>query len=285
MANILLAFPDRASTASISGGSFAATLPASNMTTSVITQVARTSSTALADTQFTADLGRVHSVSVLGILNHNLSIAARVRVTSAIAGDFSATTYDSGWMNVWPSMFSSLDLEWEDDNYWAGTLDADSIGTMRPAFVLPLSAVAYGRYWKVEIDDRTNGDGFVDIGRIFIGPSWTPQFNATYGWGIAWQPDAAVEKSLGGTLYFSPRSTARRMSFSLDFLSKAEAHTQALEMQRQLGSHAEMLVVSDKDDAETSQQRSFLARISQSSEVRLTRPGLYSVSFELTEVV
>jgi len=285
VANVLLAFPDKAALGTVSGGSFYSTLPVSNILTSVITQVARTTDLTPTSTQFVLDAGRVQGASVIGLLNHNMSLPARVRVTASLTADFGTASYDSGWCAVWSGLFATSDLEWEDDSWWAGTIDADAIGSMRPAFVLPTGSDVFGRYWKVEIDDATNSAGYVQIGRLFLAKSWTPARNPAYGWGIQWVSDSAVETSLGGTKYFSPRSSARKSRISLGWMTKAEAYSKALEIQRQLGDFGELLVVADQDDASTLQQRSFLARISGSDEVRHIRANVYSVEFELSEVV
>lgn len=285
MANLLLAYPDRAAAGTLSGGSWVSTLPLSNAQNSVITQVARSVDATNASTQFVLDAGRTVSIGAVGLLNHNLSSAARVRVIASNNATFATTTYDSGWTAAWSSVYATATLEWEDSNWWSGSIDPSTIGTMRPSFVIPMSTTTYGRYWSVQIDDTTNGSGYVQFGRLWLAPSWTVARNPNYGWGLRWEPDAAVAKSLGGTLYFSPRSTARKTNFTLGFMDSTEAYSEALEMQRALGMNSEVLVVSDSADAANLQARSFLARISRSGDVRATTPSTYSVDFELTEVV
>jgi len=85
MSNILLAYNNRATGATFAGGSYTAGLPRSNLGTSDIDEVARTSSAALANTRFRFDLAASRSLRTLSLINHNLSTAATVRLRTGRA--------------------------------------------------------------------------------------------------------------------------------------------------------------------------------------------------------
>jgi len=85
MSNILLAYNNRATGATFAGGSYTAGLPRSNLGTSDIDEVARTSSAALANTRFRFDLTASRSLRTLSLTNHNLSTAATVRLRTSQA--------------------------------------------------------------------------------------------------------------------------------------------------------------------------------------------------------
>jgi len=86
MANAILGTKNRASAATYSGGSWSSTLPITNLATTDVTQVARTSSAALADTRFRMDLGANYTLRCFGLINHSLSTAGTWRVRAGTAG-------------------------------------------------------------------------------------------------------------------------------------------------------------------------------------------------------
>ncbi len=85
MSNILLAYNNRATGATFAGGSYTAGLPRSNLGTSDIDEVARTSSAAQANTRFRFDIAASRTLRALNLTNHNLSTAALVRLRAGRA--------------------------------------------------------------------------------------------------------------------------------------------------------------------------------------------------------
>lgn len=84
-----------------------------------------------------ADLGSPQAVTLIALVNHNLTSGAVITVkagTTSGVGDFSEV------------------MEWREED----------------AFVL-LSAAQTYRYWRVEIDDDSNPEGFLEIGYLMIG--------------------------------------------------------------------------------------------------------------------
>lgn len=285
MANVLLCYPNKAEGATLSGGAWLTALPVSNLLSAAISQLARTSNATPASTWFSVNFGRTQGVRAIALANHNLSVAARIRVRASADPTFTTTTYDSGFASVWSSIYSSADLEWEDDNWWSGVLSAEQLGTSRPLWVSVLPAIAYGWYWRIDIDDTGNGDGYVEAGRLLMAPAWAPASNMSYGAAYRWEPKADMAESLGGTRYYLPRSNGRLQSFSLDYLTAAEAFTSVLEMQRELGADGELLVVADSDDPVAIQTRSYVARLDAMGDVRILGPAQHSAQITLREVL
>ena len=46
-------------------------------------------------------------------------------------------------------------------------------------YVPILPSIVNGRYITVEIDDTTNADGYVQIGRVFVGDGFTAKYDAS----------------------------------------------------------------------------------------------------------
>lgn len=77
---MLLGYPNRSDLGTITGGSWVAGLPLTNLQDTRVSKVARSSTDSVADAQFENDLGANYLARSHGIINHNLSVAANVRV-------------------------------------------------------------------------------------------------------------------------------------------------------------------------------------------------------------
>ena len=285
MANILIAYPNRTDQGTLSGGSWQPTLPLANLKTRVYAQVARTTNAALASTKFDVDLGKTRMVGVLALIAHNLSVTAKVRLTGAEDAAFATPTVNSGWVSVWPAgMIPEGLLEWEEDNFWLACVSEEVRAGYNTPFSLTITPTT-SRYWRIEIDDQSNGDGYVQVGRLFIGDGWTPETNYDYGASEGFADDSQVEQAQGGTEYFDTRRKRRQHSYTLSNLSKEEAYTRALEMQRLLGTSAEMLVIPDPADAINGPRRNMVCRLQRLSPIAHTNFNRYQLSLVLQELL
>lgn len=281
----MLGFPNRTDQAVLSGGAYVSTLPLQNLQNRVIGKVARTTNTALSSTQFTIDLGRGMKAQILALRNHNLSISARYRVVGSAVVDFSALAYDSGWNDVWPVVYPFGALEWEDDNWYTGKYtDEEREGyTTELDHLLPMAKLA--RYWRVEIDDVENPAGFVQVGRLFIGPAWQPTINMIYGASIGWETKTVVQEAKSGAEYFDVRTPYRVQKFTLDHMSQDEAFSQAFEIQRRAGIHGEIVFIHDPSDTVHSLRRRFMARLRTLTPIEYPYFDINSTAFELKELL
>jgi hypothetical protein len=201
------------------------------------------------------------------------------------AGDGLAA--DSGWIDVWPAGVIPTDLlEWEDDNFWLGTISAQARAGFQSPLIWRLPFLSVARYWRCEIFDSTNSDGYVQVGRVFLARGWTPSVNFAYGAGLGYQDPTPVLTSLSGAEYFDVRSKFRVMTFELQYITDSEAYSYALELQRLAGVSGEVLVMPDGgEDAGIQPLRSFVGRLRQAGPVMQTKPSAYTVQFEIKELL
>jgi hypothetical protein len=199
----------------------------------------------------------------------------------------SGTLYEGGWNPVWPSGVIPTELlEWEDDNFWLGTLSQSARAGFQSPYILKLASIQNLRYWNFEISDTSNGDGYVQIGRLFMARGWTPSINYTYGSGLGYQDPTPVETSLSGAEYFDIRSKFRVMTFDLNYISDTEAYNFALELQRLAGISGEVLVMPDGgEDVGQQPLRSFVGRLRQIGAVTQPQPTAFSAKFEVKELL
>lgn len=285
MANIIIAFPNLADEATLSGGTWSTGLPLANLQNRLLSRVARTANALAASTQFDTALVKDRPVRVLVLVGHNLSLAATYRIRGATTADFAAPVYDSGWLEAWPAVYDTLSLEWEDDRWWDGRLTGEDLaGYIRNLIcVLPVAAIA--RYWRIEMSDTTNAAGYIEIGRLFVSGQWQPVINMSYGMGLGYESNSLVEESIGGTEYFDKRKNNRVLKFGLDWLNHEDAHSRALEIQRQADIHGEIFVIPDADDSAHLLRRSFLGRLKTLSPIENPYYSTYKTAFEIKEII
>ena len=287
MANVSLAWPNIIDATTVSGGAWMASLPVTNIQNRRISKVARSSNAALASTLLNIDMGPTPSaIGLLALVVHNLSTSAKVRIRADDAADFATPLYDSGWVSVWPSGIIPLDLlEWEEDNFWLGTVSQNAIAGYRAPFTHYLPSATTQRYWRIEMDDTGNTDGYVQIGRVFVGKVWSPAYNMKYGAKIGYTDATASETSLTGEEFFDVRTRFREYSFELGYLSQAEAMSSILNMQQQLGTSGEILISGNRDDATNTPRLCFLGRMKSIAPVAIQYVNFWTTSFEMREIL
>lgn len=285
MANIILAFPNRADEATLSGGSWSASMPLTNLQNRRITIYARSANAALASTKFDCALTRTRGVRVVGLINHNLSLQALVRLRGGDDATFASVAYDSGWVEAWPAVYPTLTLEWEDDNWWTGKLsEEDRAGyTANHLFILP--RITLGRYWRVEIDDTANASGYIQIGRLFVAGQWQPTRNISYGTSIQFEDKSLIEEAIGGAEYFDARPRYRVTRAALDWMDQDEGFARALELQRKQGISEEVLLIYDPDDTVHRIRHSYLGRLRTLSPIEHPYFNVRRMPVEIKEIV
>jgi hypothetical protein len=194
--------------------------------------------------------------------------------------------YDSNWQDVWPSVYPYESLEWESDNYWSGQYTEEEISGYTTALVHILPSLKVARYWRIEFDDTSNSDGYVQCGRVFIGPTWEPEENVANGAAqLGWETKTDVQEALGGAEYFQRRTPFRVSRFTMDILSESEALANAFEIQRRAGVDQEVLWIHDSADTVHQLRRRFLGRLRQLSPIEYPYGNLNKTAWEVKELI
>lgn len=265
-----------------------AALPATNVQNRRISKVARSSNALTTSTLLNIDQGASSPVAIgcLALVVHNMSVSATVRIRGDDAADFATPVYDSGWLNVWPAGIIPQDLlEWEDDNFWLGTISQNAIAGYRAPYTHYPATAQPLRYWRIEISDTSNTDGWVQVGRVFLGKVWAPAYNMAYGMTFGYTDATALETSLTGEEFFDVRTRFRTHKFDLSFLSKEEAWSYILNMQQQLGVSGELLISGDRSDTTNTPRMCFLGRMATITPIVTQYHNVWNTSFEIREIL
>lgn len=285
--NIVFGWPNRIDEATLSSsGTWQATLPLANLQSRVLATVARSNMSLLADPDIVIDLGQARRIGVVALVAHNLSVVATLRVEGATDAGFTAGVYDSGFFNVWPSGVVDADLlEWEDDNFWLGTVSAEARAGYQAPCIHLLPAAEIARYWRITLHDPGNADGYLQAGRVFLSDVWQPAANYSYGAQLGYEDRSGVAESLGGTEFFDARAKFRVHRLTLDWLSESEGYNRLIEMQRQLGQTGELLVIPDPSDAANMPRRAMLGRIAKLTPLEHAMTDRTRSTLEIKEIL
>lgn len=282
MGNMMLGWPNRIDDATLTGGSWNASLPLNNLKDRQITKPARSTDATLTNTLFNIDLGQSRSIRCFALVNHNLSATAKwkIKIGTTSGG---AELYDSGWLNVWRLTFDSDMLEWEDPAWWEGISDTDYIGS--PFAAIHIASQFYtARYFRIEIDDTTNAAGYVQAGRVFIGGGFVPSLNVLVdGFADAWEDLSQVQSSDSGSEWFNNKRRHRTVRGTI--VHTTSEFSTIYEMQRRLGTTGEVLYVQDINDAIMQQRTGFLGRMRQLSPIEFPWPTHKKFPFEIKEII
>lgn len=268
MANALIGYSNKIDTATLSGGSWSTASPLDNLKSSVLSLLARSTDATTASTKFDADLGAAVSVGVVALVNTNATTAGQYRIRGSAVADFSTTVVDTGWLDCYP----------------AGVTEAGLEGYTR-AILHTFRSHYSARYWRIEFDDATNADGYVELGRVFVGPYWQPSFNMIQGASLSWIDRDEVGETDSGVEYFSERADARLMTFDLRALPEAEAMESAFELQRLSRISREVVFMFNPDDTAHRLRRSFLGRLRSRKPMAWNGYRRVDASFEIKEIV
>ena len=284
--NFLFAWPNRVESATLSGGAWSSTLPLANLKTRFSFEPARTTNTLPANTYFDVSLDVSRGVKCVALLRHNLRTSARYRLRlSATAGDYSAPLWDSGMRDVWDSMFPFGTKDWGDDGWWGGKPSAEDISGYPSLLLCVLPTVVRARYLRLELFDEGHPAGYIEAARLWVSGQWQPKYNVIYGMQLGWEDPSKTEEALDGTEYHDERTKVRVITANLDWLSSDEGHAVYLEMQRQLGTTRELLVVPDYSDGVHLIRRSFVGRLRKLSQLEAWAYEMFKGGLEIKETV
>ncbi len=278
----LMAFPNRIDEATLSGGSWEAALPLTNLQNRVYSKVARSTDADEASTKISIDLGVIKPLRVAAADGHNFSITAKWRIRLYADAGHTELIEDSGLQNVFTVLYTEETETWDSGNLWDLTLDETQLDGLRMLALYIWEESRWARYVLIEFFDEENEDGYVQAGRLFLGDGFVPTWNMSYGNTIGYEDRDEVDEAKSGAEYFNPLPAPRVARFTLDALTETEAMS-LLDMQRILGSTGELLFIWSTDDTLHLLRRSFLARMRRLSPLERARALINKAAFEIKE--
>jgi len=177
------------------------------------------------------DLGSAKAVTFAAVIAHNGGAAGewRVRGATSEANLTGAPGFDSGsgGVSFWPA---------------SGKPDADVFHSF-----MSFASQTF-RWWRLDIDDAANADGYFEAGRIMLASAWAPDTNFEFGAGLGWLDPSPVDIGVAGHLFPLKRPTHRVQTLPFRMVSAADCLGGIYELQRLRGASGDIFVVLDPAD-------------------------------------
>lgn len=229
MPNVRLLNENLIDDATVTASSEVSTLPKENVQDTILKRVWRT--TGLSDQWIAFDLGQVDLIRAAALFHHNLSSEAQYTVIVSDNPDFSEPSLEQTF-DAWEPVFGAGEGGAGEHGAGGYLSDADLAAYKRYSFRF---FEVEGRYVKIEFSDPDNGDGYIQVGRVYLGDFFEPINNFDYGWSIEEVDSSTVDVSLGGVKWSDLQETFRRVVFRMSNLDNSEKQHRLLGLQRRLG--------------------------------------------------
>lgn len=284
MSNMVLSYQNRIDAATFAAyGSWQASLPLTNLQNRSLSKIARSTDATNASTKFrfSTDIARI--IGAVGFVNHNLSSTAQYRYRVYSDSGYTTLAYDSGTLDVWPQMpFGTY--EWEDLRFWDLTATDEDLALFTKTLIHIPTASVSEQYYQVEFFDTANENGYVQLGRVFIGSIYQPFYNMDIGASIGYESGTVIDTAMSGAEYFDRRGSYRVARFNLNHLTSEEAVLNN-DIQKISGTDAEVLFVYDPSDNLNLSRRSFLGRIRTMSPIEQPYATRFATNYEIKELL
>lgn len=274
MSNFLLAYDNQADGATLSAGSWNASLPLDNLKNYVTSKKARSTNALAASTKLRFALAAAVDIGAVGLVATNASLAATYRLQLFSDSGFTVQIYDSGTVDVYPT-----------GSLGAGKPTLAEAQRWQQNIFHILSASTSARYGELQITDTANTDGYFEAGRLFVGLKFQPTRNAAYGRAaLRLTSRTGMVEAEDGTPYFNTRRPRFSIPFSLDWLTEAEAMV-LLDMQALVDVHGEVLAMWDPGDIEYAYKRQVFGRLAQLDPIEHPLFATYATAFQVEGVL
>lgn len=281
----VLGFPRWTGLLSFSGGSWSASYPLANLSVLPLTRVARSADATTPNTQLLATISSIRPVRLLGLVRHNLSLAARYRLTLYSDAGATVTVYAGAWTDVWPLSYPLGSVAYEDPHFWGQRYLAEDVAGYPWNLIVWLDQPYYARAIKLEIDDTANADGFVQAGMLEVAQGWQFSVNFPFGSRLGWEMRTEPERADGGVEYANRVAKPRRFTGETQYLPEAEMLGYGWEAMRQLDRDTPFLWVPRPSKPDQFVREAFLARFDDPGLFAFTAPRRRSMPLSLVEVL
>lgn len=134
---------------------------------------------------------------------------------------------------------------------------------------------------RVVVDLVDPGATFIDMARLIVGPTITTEYNATYG-----QTDGLIDlsqnsRAASGDLKTDHGPKAKRLSFNLDFIDKADRAKIKRILDIGIGRFIWVSLMSESDDPELQRDKSIYGKLTQPQAMQWANYAGHTAQFEI----
>jgi len=167
----------------------------------------------------TLDLGTARACNGAGFVGVNWTAAATVRIRANSVADMTAAPLDTGSVSPWPATGKPTDEDWP----------------IFACLVRWVNSTAY-RYWRIDIVDAANPDGYVELGRPYLANYFQPVFNVDINIGVGLDsPDQRTRTPAGKTFTDGRGPPSRRFVLPISAVNERDLWDSLFDLQRLCG--------------------------------------------------
>lgn len=230
-----------------------------------------------------AVLERDRTLNLIGVLFHTFTPAAEYRVTIAgPGGTFAAPVLVIDWTPVHGRMFPSVNLPWEEPNWWTGAARPEDLLLYPQHLWITLSPAILAS--RVRLEFRDPDAAHVDIGGLWICGAWSPRFNFDHGRELGLDSRTLSDESPSGRMFHEARTSRRRLTVSWGMLDHNEA-LRLFDAGARCGTRRPVLLLPDIDDRVTLIREAFPATFEKPPAPRRGRLYENTVSATFKEII
>lgn len=271
-------------TPTFTGGGWNASFPRTNLATRYLYQTARSTDATAANTKVIVDMIIARPILCCGIVRHNLGQTATIQIKGGTTSGAS-DVYDSTALAVWPADYyepGNMPYGYADPTTGKPTKDLTA-HYKSLAFVHTFPAIKSARFWEIDIVDTTNGNGFVELGRLWLSPGYVPDISLAPGYELGWASPTEFDESRGGVRFFNPRGQRREVAGMIQNAPVSQALAFIHEMYGRVGLDGQLLYAFNPDDTYHLHRRSFLANLKVLNPIVHPYFGRQTAAFALSE--
>jgi hypothetical protein len=254
------------------------TLPAAHLQNSQPQRKWRSTSTA--DQTLTMDLGQERQVSMVALYAHNLSGSGTVQLQGATDTGFTAIVFDQTWDALDP-IYGWGEFPWGMVG-WGGY---DDEAGWRYQYTIKWFGRTVARYWRIIISDASNGDGYLQAGRLMLGDHLELETNIDWSPEADWVNPSKIIETRASATRSDNREPYRVMRCSNSYLNKIESG-KLLDLKRFRGVTKDVLISLYPDDGSTLERRTtMLGRMIEWEPSRHVQYQLWTTGFTFRESI
>lgn len=275
MSNLRILYKNEASSATIAGAAYVATLPPSNLLTLIKSQVWR--STTRSDF-ITAIWATAKNINCVILPFTNFTNAATMRVRGYTDPAVATPLFDTGVLLCCPYIASSV-FGW--DNNVPGAANFGYGGGVYASLFFTGGLV---KKIIVDIADLANPSGYIEAAQLAAGTYWEPTINADYGAQIGWKDASVHVRNDAGDLLTDIKT--RSKSLTINFSNASVTDREALMgiMRNGIGSPLYISVFPGGTDKNIEQDYQIYGKLSQQSTIAIARYLQYSTAVIIDEI-
>ena len=138
------------------------------------------------------------------------------------------------------------------------------------------------RYWRISFSASS---GPFSIGRVFVGPRWTPELGLSFGAALGREVRTSRTETDGGARFHRSRTSRRTVTGSFDFLTDAEGH-EFRYVQSVLDIYNEAVLIWDDTDTSTKRgDRNMLCNLDELDAMEFPYADLRKIGIRMSEIV